>query len=221
MSVTLGSPPGGFNSFLIHCPISKQYLCQLHWDLHPEGVNRFWIHCTNFLTVFVLLPCLCDLHQKALTEFWLASPQNPMRKGRLDNFHALHTNPPRWPPQRHELLPVCVPGATFRHISGPRKGTALTHEKCTRFRGPSRYYDLSPLFVNFYALGFTCSWHNHAHTMSLHALAKAPSPTQALKIKMYRGQIKPEFFLQEPPDKRMTRIGMGGPKTRAIFEEVL
>ena len=57
--------------------------------------------------------------------------------------------------------------------------------------------------------------------MSLHALAKAPSPTQALKIKMYRGQIKPEFFLQEPPDKRMTRIGMGGPKTRAIFEEVL
>ena len=150
-----------------------------------------------------------------------ASPQNPMRKGRLDNFHALHTNPPRWPPQRHELLPVCVPDATFRHISGPRKGTALTDEKCTRFRGPSRYYDLSPLFVNFYALGFTCSWHNHAHTMSLHALAKAPSPTQALKIKMYRGQIKPEFFLQEPPDKRMTRIGMGGPKTRAIFEEVL
>ena len=68
-----------------------------------------------------------------------ASPQNPMRKGRLDNFHALHTNPPRWPPQRHELLPVCVPDATFRHISGPRKGTALTHEKCTRFRGPSRY----------------------------------------------------------------------------------
>ena len=84
-----------------------------------------------------------------------------------------------------------------------------------------RYYDLSPLFVNFYALGFICSWHNHAHTMGLHALAKAPSPTQALKIKMYRGQIKPEFFLQEPPDKRMTRIGMGGPKTRAIFEEVL
>ena len=95
MSVTLGSPPGGvnsiliclnsicvsyigistggFNSFLIHCSISKQYLCQLHWDLHPEGVNRFWIHWTNFLTVFVLLPCLCDLHQKALTEFWLAS----------------------------------------------------------------------------------------------------------------------------------------------------
>ena len=73
VSVTLGSPPGGFNSFLIHCPISKQYLCQLQWDLHPEGVNRFWIHCTNFLTVFVLLPCLCDLHQKALTEFWLAS----------------------------------------------------------------------------------------------------------------------------------------------------
>ena len=71
-----------------------------------------------------------------------ASPQNPMRKGRLDNFHALHTNPPRWPPQRHELLPVCVPGATFRHISGPRKGTALTHEKCTRFRGPSRYIKL-------------------------------------------------------------------------------
>ena len=85
----------------------------------------------------------------------------------------------------------------------------------------ARYYDLSPLFVNFYALGFTCSWHNHAHTMGLHALAKAPSPTQALKIKMYRGQIKPEFFLQEPPDKRTTRIGMGGPKTRAISEEVL
>ena len=150
--MTLGSPPGGFNSFLIHCPISKQYLCQLHWDLHPEGVNRFWIHCTNFLTVFVLLPCLCDLHQKSLNRILAsihkdfefstveaASPQNPMRKGRLDNFHALHTNPPRWPPQRHELLPVCVPGATFRHISGPRKGTALTHEKCTRFRGPSRY----------------------------------------------------------------------------------
>ena len=49
MSVTLGSPPGGFNSFLIHCPISKQYLFQLHWDLHPEGLTVFW----SFLTVFV------------------------------------------------------------------------------------------------------------------------------------------------------------------------
>ena len=31
----------------------------------------------------------------------------------LRNFHALHINPPRWPPQRHEVLPVCVRGATF------------------------------------------------------------------------------------------------------------
>jgi len=56
--------------------------------------------------------------------------------------------------------------------------------------------------------------------MNFHALAKAPSPTQVLKVKMYRGQIKSAFFLQELPDKRMTKIGMGGPKTRAIFEEV-
>ena len=56
--------------------------------------------------------------------------------------------------------------------------------------------------------------------MNFHALAKAPSPTQALKIETYRGQIKPAFFLQQPPDKRMTRIGVGGPQNQSIFEEV-
>ena len=48
---------------------------------------------------------------------------------------------------KNEFLPVCVPGATFTHISGPRKGTAFMHEKA-----PS---SARPIFISSKLLGFT------------------------------------------------------------------
>ena len=71
----------------------------------------------------------------------------------------------------------------------------------------------SPLFVNFYALGFTCLTQPCSHD--------EPSCFSQGSLPRRLGAKSSQSFFQEPPDKRMTRIGMGGPKTRAIFEEVL
>ena len=148
---------------------------QLHWDLHPAGVTKFWIHCTNFLAVFVSVPVgfVPEPFAEAY-DFLTAFAAVPVRfapeslyiilasvhqgfesvRWKQHSCVLLHTNPPRWPSQRHVLLLVCVPGAIFRHISGPLSGTAFMHEKYILFRGPSRYHDLSPLFVNF----CICAW---------------------------------------------------------------
>ena len=58
-------------------------------------------------------------------------------------------NPPRWPPQRHEFLPACVPGATFSDISSPLSGTASVHEKCILFSRASRHLDLPGTSLQF------------------------------------------------------------------------
>ena len=55
MSVTLGSPPGGVNSFLIECTNFLTVFVSVTLGSPRGGVNNFLIHCTNFLTVFVLV----------------------------------------------------------------------------------------------------------------------------------------------------------------------
>ena len=148
---------------------------QLHWGLHPAGVTKFWIHCTNFLAVFVSVPVgfVPEPFAEAydfLTAFAavpvrfapeslyiiLASVHQGFESVRWKQHSCVHYTLIHPGGRRKDMCsclfvsPVLFSGISAVHFLGP----LLCREKYILFRGPSRYHDLSPLFVNF----CICAW---------------------------------------------------------------